>query len=167
MPQVYPLPASSATGFKRVAALGLMCCLIGAEAHTHHPPLVSSSPSARSGIRRDCAAGTLPSRPERPALTLTLIAFGRRCELIVKLADPKRMLPRRLPGAWSGGCFRRSVWSCSLEMTSPLFSKYIRLPYFIIYHNSPGPSCGVDLAVLTLLFQLSHVTPWETRPVHL
>eukprot|EP00964_Phaeocystis_antarctica_P061106 scaffold36476_cov46-Phaeocystis_antarctica.AAC.1 len=25
--QVYPLPASSATGFKRVAALGLMCCL--------------------------------------------------------------------------------------------------------------------------------------------
>ena len=66
-----------------------MCCLIGAEAHTHHPPLVSSSPSARSGIRRDCAAGTLPSRPERPALTLTLIAFGRRCELIVKLAEPK------------------------------------------------------------------------------
>ena len=59
---------------------------------SHHPPLVSSSPSVRSGIRRDCAAGTHPSRPERPALTLTRIAFGRRCEqdkLIVKLAERK------------------------------------------------------------------------------
>ena len=59
---------------------------------THHPSLVSSSPSVRSGIRRDCAAGTHPSRPERPALTLTRIAFGRRCEqdkLIVKLAERK------------------------------------------------------------------------------
>ena len=53
---------------------------------------MSSSPSVRSGIRRDCAAGTHPSRPERPALTLTRIAFGRRCEqdkLIVKLAERK------------------------------------------------------------------------------
>ena len=56
---------------------------------THHPPLVISSPSARSVIRRDSAAGTHPSRPERPALTLTLLAFGRRCELIVQLAEPK------------------------------------------------------------------------------
>ena len=59
---------------------------------TQHPSLVSSSPSVCSGIRRDCAAGTHPSRPERPALTLTRIAFGRRCEqdkLIVKLAERK------------------------------------------------------------------------------
>ena len=59
---------------------------------THHPSLVSSSPSVRSGIRRDCAAGTHRSRPERPALTLTLIAFGRRYgqdKLIVKLAERK------------------------------------------------------------------------------
>ena len=62
---------------------------------THHPPLVSSSPSARSGIRRDCAAGTHRSRPERPALTLTLIASAAGCEqdkLIVKLAERKRFV---------------------------------------------------------------------------
>ena len=68
-----------------------MSCL-GAEAHP--PPFASeySSPSVRSGIRRDCAAGTHRSRPERPALTLTLIAFGRRYgqdKLIVKLAERK------------------------------------------------------------------------------
>ena len=56
---------------------------------------MSSSPSARSGIRRDCAAGTHRSRPERPALTLTLIASAGRCEqdkLIVKLAERKRFV---------------------------------------------------------------------------
>ena len=91
MPQVYTLYPPRLPQAPSVCALGLMSCL-GAEAHP--PPFASeySSPSVRSGIRRDCAAGTHRSRPERPALTLTLIAFGRRYgqdKLIVKLAERK------------------------------------------------------------------------------
>ena len=88
VPQVYPPPASSATAFN-VLPPWPMCCL-GAEAHPPPSAIVSSSPSARSGIRRDCAAGTHPSRPERArADAYTLTAFDRRCQLIVKLTEPK------------------------------------------------------------------------------
>ena len=115
MPQVYPLPASSATGFKRVAPLA--SCAALEPRPTHHPPLVSSSPSVRSGICRDCAAGTHPSRPERPALTLTLIAFGRRCEqdkLIVKLAEPKLFVTITNVTTSSG-----AIVSVSIVLSSP------------------------------------------------
>ena len=71
---------------------------------------MSSSPGARSGIRRDCAAGTHPSRPERArANAYTLTAFDRRCQLIVKLTEPKLFVSEH---GWVA-----KVMKCSLQRT--------------------------------------------------
>ena len=49
----------------------------------------------------------IPPGPSEPALTLTLTAFGRRCQLIVKLTEPKLFVSEH---GWVA-----KVMKCSLQ----------------------------------------------------
>ena len=65
VPQVYPLPASSATAFNVLRLLGLCAAL--EPRPTHHPPLVSSSPAPAPAFAEAALLARIPPRPERPA----------------------------------------------------------------------------------------------------
>ena len=83
-----PLPTSLPKA-SSVCTLDLTCAALEPRP-THHPPLMSSSPSAHStAFAETVPLAHIPPGPSEPALTLTLTAFGRRCQLIVKLTEPK------------------------------------------------------------------------------